>query len=113
MQYRAIIEQHRRDYSGVLRKPVRSQIFDSVLEAKIYVETFFRTTDQPEYRFGVVEAVDGSFSATTPTDGPLDDDDWEGDDFSEQSQRDADARLERRRDEFARAAGRAIARRGY
>ena len=53
MEFVATVEQHRRDYTGVLRTPVRKRAFRTALEAKAYIEDFFRTEDTA-YRFGVV-----------------------------------------------------------
>jgi hypothetical protein len=77
--YVATIEQHKRNYSGVLRKSPARKVFDTKLEAKEFVEDFFRKNTTP-LRFGVVESTDESFYSSTPTDGPHSWNDWDNND---------------------------------
>ncbi len=72
--YTVTIEEHRKDYSGVLARPVARHGFQYLIAAKGWAYLWFQSHDTA-YRYAVIEGVDGT-SLTSPTDGPIDTEDW-------------------------------------
>ncbi len=73
-EFLVLIEQHRQDYSGTLARPVAHHGFHYLTQAKDWAYEWFQRNDTA-YRYAVIEGKDGT-SLTSPTDGPIDEEDW-------------------------------------
>ncbi len=74
-EFLVTIEQHRKDYQGTLANPVAYRGFHYLHFAKEWAYYWFQQHDTA-YRYAVIEGKDGTF-LTSPTDGPIDKEDWE------------------------------------
>ena len=75
------IEQHRRDYSGTLKRPAATHTVETeypegieVDIAKAWVMVWFQRNDSA-MRYAVIEGDEGTYLCS-PTDGPSDNQDW-------------------------------------